>query len=57
MANAKVYDGLAVGDKVVVKVPLKKPADGKSADSIAKWEAPKAPPKSIFSAQESPIVR
>jgi hypothetical protein len=57
MAKATVYDGIAVGDKVVLKVPLKKSADGKSTDKIMKWQPPKAPPKSNFSAQESPIVR
>jgi len=55
--KATVYDGLAVGDKVVLKIPLKRPADGKSADKIMKWLPPKAPPKSNFSAQESPIAR
>jgi len=56
MAKATVYDGIAVGDKVVLKVPLKKPADGKSTDKVMKWQAPKAPPKSNFSAQQSPVA-
>ena len=34
--KASVYDGLAVGDKVVLKIPLKRPADGKSTDRITK---------------------
>jgi len=57
MAKASVYDGLAVGDKVVLNIPLKRPADGKSTDKVVKWLPPKAPPKSNFSAQESPISR
>ena len=48
-AKASVYEGLAEGDKVVVRVPLKKPADGKSADRVERQKPPKAPPPSKFS--------
>ncbi|HSB37404.1 MAG TPA: hypothetical protein VLH41_11030 [Thermoanaerobaculia bacterium] len=48
-AKAEVYDGLKAGDKVVLRVPLKKPGDGKSADRVEKQKPPKATPKSKFS--------
>ena len=54
-ARASVYDGLAVGDRVVVSVPLGKSADGMSADRVSKRTPAKAPPKSKFSAAESPV--
>jgi len=53
-AKAEVYDGLKAGDKVVLRVPLKKPGDGKSADRVEKQKPPKAPPKSKFSQAQTP---
>ena len=53
-AKAEVYEGLAVGDRVVVRIPLKKPADGKSADRVEKQKPPKPVPKSKFAAQQTP---
>jgi hypothetical protein len=52
--KASVYEGVAVGDRVVLRVPLKKPADGKHADRVQKQKPPQAPPPSKFSPQESP---
>ncbi len=52
--KAFVYEGIVVGDKVTVRIPLEKPADGKSADRVEKQKPPKAPPKSKFSAAQSP---
>jgi len=54
-AKASVYDGLAVGDKVVLRVPLPKNASGMSTDRISRQRPPKAPPKSKFSAAQSPV--
>jgi hypothetical protein len=53
-AKASVYDGLAAGDKVVLRIPLQKPADGKSTDRISRQKPPKAPPKSKFTQAQSP---
>lgn len=52
--KATVYDGIAVGDKVVLNVPLKKPADGKHADRVERQKPPKTPPPSKFSQAQSP---
>lgn len=52
--KAAVYDGLAAGDKVVLRVPLQKPADGKHADRVEKQKPPKAPPPSKFSQAQTP---
>jgi hypothetical protein len=52
--KAFVYEGMVPGDKVVVRVPLQKPADGKHADRVEKQKAPKAPPPSKFSQAQSP---
>jgi len=52
--KAAVYEGLAVGDKVSVRIPLKKPADGKSADRVEKQKAPKTVPKSKFASAQAP---
>jgi hypothetical protein len=54
-AKASVYDGLAAGDKVVLRIPLQKTADGKSTDSVLRQKPAKAPPKSKFSAAQSPV--
>lgn len=54
-AKASVYDGLAAGDKVVLRIPLEKSADGKSTDRVSRQKPPKAPPKSNFSAAQSPV--
>jgi hypothetical protein len=54
-AKASVYDGLAAGDKVVLRVPLRKDADGMSTDRVSRQRPPKAPPKSRFSAAQSPV--
>jgi len=53
--KASVYDGLAAGDKVVLRIPLEKSSDGKSADRVSRQRPPKAPPKSKFSAAQSPV--
>jgi hypothetical protein len=53
-AKASVYDDLAAGDKVVLRIPLQKPADGKSTDRISRQKPPKAPPKSKFAQAQSP---
>jgi hypothetical protein len=53
-ANASVYDGLAAGDKVVLRIPLKRPADGKSTDRVSRQTPAKAPPKSKFTQAQSP---
>lgn len=50
--GAQVYDGLAAGDKVVVRIPLQKPADGASADRVEKQKPPKAA-KSKFAEQQT----
>jgi hypothetical protein len=52
--KAAVYEGVAAGDKVVVRVPLQKPADGKHADRVERQRPPKAPMPSKFSQAESP---
>lgn len=53
-ANASVYDGLAVGDKVIVRIPLGKPADGRTTDHVERQRPPKPPPKSKFTQAQSP---
>jgi hypothetical protein len=52
--KATVFEGLKVGDKVVLRIPLGKPADGKSADKVEKQKPPKSPPKSKFSEAQAP---
>jgi hypothetical protein len=52
--NAAVYEGVAVGDKVVLRIPLEQPGDGKHADLVEKQKPPVAPPPSKFSQAESP---
>ena len=52
--KAEVYEGLKAGDKVVLRVPLKKPGDGKAADRVEKQKPAKAPPKSKFSQAQAP---
>ena len=51
--KASVYDGLAAGDKVALRIPLKRPADGKSTDRITKQKPPQQP-KSKFKQAQSP---
>ena len=46
--------GLAPGDTVVVRVPLQKPFDGKTADRVARSKPASAPPPSKFSEAQSP---
>ena len=53
-AKAEVYEGLKAGDSVVIRVPLQKPADGKSADRVEKQKAGKTPPPSKFSKAQTP---
>jgi hypothetical protein len=53
-AKAVVYESLAVGDKVVLDVPLQKPGDGKHANRVEKQKPAKAPAASKFSQAESP---
>jgi hypothetical protein len=54
-AKAPVYEGLAAGDKVIVRIPLGKPADGKTTDHVERQRPPKPPPKSKFSQAQSPV--
>ena len=53
-AKASVYEGLAAGDKVIVRIPLGKPADGKTTDHVERQKPPKPPPKSKFTQAQSP---
>jgi translation initiation factor IF-1 len=53
-AKASVYEGLAAGDKVIVRIPLGKPADGKTTDHVERQKSLKPPPKSKFSQAQSP---
>jgi translation initiation factor IF-1 len=53
-AKASVYEGLAVGDKVIVRIPLGKPADGRMTDHVERQKLPKPPPKSKFTRAQSP---
>jgi hypothetical protein len=53
-AKASVYEGLAAGDKVIVRVPLGKPADGKTTDHVERQKPSKSPPKSKFTQAQSP---
>ncbi|MEO8585939.1 MAG: hypothetical protein ABI584_07240 [Acidobacteriota bacterium] len=53
--GARVYEGLATGDRVVVRVPFEGPGSGKTADLVSRQTPPKAPPKSKFSAAQSPV--
>lgn len=52
--NAAVYEGLKAGDRIVLRIPLGKPGDGKSTDRIEKETPRKAPPKSKFAAAQTP---
>jgi len=52
--KAAVAEGLKAGDKIVVKVPLQKPFDGKTADRVERPKPPKTPPPSKFSEAQSP---
>jgi hypothetical protein len=53
-ANAVVATGLAEGDAVVVRVPLQKPFDGKTADRVERPKPPKQPPPSKFNKAQVP---
>ena len=53
-AKASVYEGLAAGDKVIVRIPLGKPTDGKTTDHVERQKPPKPPPKSKFTRAQSP---
>jgi hypothetical protein len=53
-AKASVYEGLAAGDKVIVRFPLGKLADGKTTDHVERQKPGKPPPKSKFSRAQSP---
>ena len=52
--KAVVAEGLKAGDKVVVRVPLQKPFDGRTTDRIERPKPPKTPPPSKFSEAQSP---
>ena len=52
--KAVVAEGLAPGDKVVLRVPLQRPFDGKTADRVERPKPPKTPPPSKFSQAQSP---
>ncbi|HSB63371.1 MAG TPA: hypothetical protein VLJ18_04360 [Thermoanaerobaculia bacterium] len=53
-AKASVYEGLAVGDRVIVRIPLGKPADGRTTDHVERQRPPKPAPKSKFTQAQSP---
>ena len=53
-ATTEVFEGLAAGDKVVLRIPIGEPADGKTADRVERQQPPKAPPKSKFSQAQAP---
>lgn len=53
-AHAFVAKQLRTGDGVTVRIPLRKPANGKAADRVEKQKPLQAPPKSKFSAAQSP---
>ena len=52
--KAVVAEGLATGEKVVVRVPLQKPFDGKTADRVERPKPPTTPAPSKFSEAQSP---
>ncbi len=52
--NAGVYEGLRPGDRVVLRIPLEQPANGKSADKVEKEKPRTTPPKSKFAAAQAP---
>jgi len=52
--KAAVAGGLKEGDKIVVRVPLQKPFDGKTADRVERPKPPKTPPPSKFSKAQTP---
>ncbi|MBK9063450.1 MAG: hypothetical protein IPL89_09685 [Acidobacteria bacterium] len=52
--KAAVAGGLKEGDKIVVRVPLQKPFDGKTADRVERPKPPKTPPPSKFSKVQTP---
>jgi hypothetical protein len=52
--KAFVAEGLAAGDRIVVRVPLQKPFDGKTADRIERPKPPKTPHPSKFSEAQAP---
>ena len=52
--NAGVYQGLRSGDRVVLRIPLEEPANGKSADKVEKEKPKTSPPKSKFAAAQAP---
>jgi len=54
LEKAAVEEGLVVGDQVVVRIPLQKPADGKSADRVEKQKPGATPPPSKFSTSTTP---
>lgn len=53
-AKASVYEGLAAGDRVIVRIPLGKPADGKTTDRVERQKPPRPPPKSKFAQAQAP---
>jgi hypothetical protein len=52
--GATVPEELAVGDKVVVNIPLGRPADGKTVDRVEREKPKQTPVPSKFKAAESP---
>lgn len=52
--KAVVAEGLAPGEKIVLRIPLQRPFDGKTADRVERPKAPKTPPPSKFSQAQSP---
>jgi hypothetical protein len=54
--KASVYEGLAAGDKVIVRIPIGKLADGKTTDHVERQKRLKPPPKSKFSQAQSPAT-
>lgn len=52
--KADLCEGLAAGDRVVLRIPLTKPADGKSADRVEKQKPARTPPPSKLSNAQTP---
>jgi translation initiation factor IF-1 len=44
-AKAEVYDGLAAGDKVIVRIPFGQPVDEKTTGHVERQKAPEPQPK------------
>ena len=52
--KAAVYDGLAAGDSVIVRIPFGKPVDGRTTHHIERQKPAKPTPQSKFTQAQSP---